>query len=220
MLYVGEGRHDIGPDPINPPRAASGPIPTLVRKIQPGISANSIALAWRELHRFHPNARKRGYPAKVAAAGLLAERKFDCEGCIFVADRDREKNRQARLEEAVQSAPKWKSTFWIVVGIAVESVEAWTLGAPIAIAQVLGVEEKNIRELYPTSHVESLYDNSGKEEHWPKKLLQTIAALNDEVDCLEFRTRIAEATQIADLEKACPNGFAPFARVIRNRAAV
>ena len=44
-----------------------------------------------------------------------------------------------------------------------------------------------MRDLYPAPHVESLDENSGKEEHHPKKLLKRITALNHEEDCLDFR---------------------------------
>ena len=56
-----------------------------------------------------------------------------------MADRDRDTDRRTRIEDAAKNAPK-RSSFRVVVGIAVESVEAWTLGVPDAIAKVLGVE--------------------------------------------------------------------------------
>ena len=142
VLYVGEGRHDIGRASINPfqKRIAEGRISILVRKIQPAIHENSLALAWSEIHRFQPIAKKQGYPAKVPAAILLAERKFGCSGCILVADRDRDTDRRNRIEDAAKNAPK-SSSFRVVVGIAVESVEAWTLGVPDTIAKVLGMDK-------------------------------------------------------------------------------
>jgi len=219
VLYVGEGNHDIGPAPANPnqPRTAAGPIPTLVRKIQPAISEDSLALAWRELARFNRDAKKRGYEAKVKAALLLAESKFGCAGCILVVDQDRDEDRRTILHQAAQTAPKRASSFPVVVGVAVESVEAWTLGARGAVAAVLGLDLATIERQYPSPHVESLHENSGKEEHRPKRLLQKIADLARRSDGLDLRTQIAEKTEVADLEVACPSGFAPFARAIREQ---
>jgi hypothetical protein len=82
VLFVGEGRHDIGepgPTPYQP-RPARGSIPTPARLVCPAVAAGSIALAWTEIRRFNPSARKHGYEAKIPAAVLLASRRFGCEG--------------------------------------------------------------------------------------------------------------------------------------------
>src|SRR5947207_955575 len=128
LLFIGEGRHDIGDPNSNPsqPRPAQGTIPTLARRICPEIARESVALAWTEIRRFNPSAQKRGYRAKITAAALIATRKFACAGTIVVTDRDGKTGRQSEMEEGAQGArqlfPK-HSTVW---GLAVESVEAWT----------------------------------------------------------------------------------------------
>src|SRR5947208_3385449 len=103
LLFIGEGRHDIGDPSPNPyhPRPAEGTIPTLARRICTGIAPESVALAWPEIRRFNPSATKRGYPAKITAAVLVAARKFGCAGTVVVADRDSEAGRQSELEEGV-----------------------------------------------------------------------------------------------------------------------
>ncbi len=129
VLFVGEGPHDIGAPSSNPnqPRPARGVIPTLARRVSAGIAPESIALAWREISRFNASVQRRGYSAKVAAAALLAVRMFDCGATAVVADRDREAGRQMELEEGVNRAQQLFPRHPAVWGLAVESVEAWTL---------------------------------------------------------------------------------------------
>ena len=69
VLFVGEGKHDIGePDPFSSARLAGGTIPTLAKRVVPLIGEESVALQWIEIPRFRPEAKKHGFPAKVKAA--------------------------------------------------------------------------------------------------------------------------------------------------------
>jgi len=218
VLFIGEGPHDIGAPSPNPnqPRPARGVVPTLARRVWSGIAADSIALAWREISRFNLSAQKRGYSAKVAAAALLAARKFDCRATVAIADRDREDGREAQLEDGVDAAQRLFPQHPAIWGLAVESVEAWTLGAPDAIAAELGVDVELVRKQYPRgAHVESLFEQSGKPDHRPKQLLERIAQLKYRNDSTEFREAIAEKTDMTALAQACPQGFAPFAERLR-----
>jgi hypothetical protein len=218
VLFIGEGRHDIGdPDPNSfQPRPAQGTIPNLARRICPNIAPESVALAWKEISRFNPSAHKRGYPAKITAAALVAERKFGCAGTIVVADRDGETGRQAEMEEGINRARQLFPQQRFAWGLAIESVEAWTLGAREKIAEELGVDTKLVQDQYPRGvDVESLSERSGKSEHRPKQLLERIAQLKHRQDCLEFRQAIAERTDVAALLRVCSQGFAPFAELLR-----
>jgi hypothetical protein len=218
VLFIGEGRHDIGDSNPNPshPRSAQGTIPTLTRRVCPSIRSDSIALAWTEIQRFNPAGKKRGYPAKITAAALLAVRKYACAGTVVVADRDGQKTRQSELEEGVTSAEQQFPGHSIVWGLAIESVEAWTLGVPDAIAEELGVEVGQIREHYPRGvPVELMSERSGKSDHRPKQLLERLAQLKHRQDSAEFRQAIAERTNVDSLARACPQGFAPFADQLR-----
>jgi hypothetical protein len=148
---------------------------------------------------------------------LLAVRKFDCAGTAVVTDRDGEVGRQAELEEGVARARQLFPQHPMAWGLAVESVEAWTLGVPDKIAEELGVEVQLVLRQYPSGlHVESLYERSGKPEHRPKRLLERLAQLRHREDTCDFREAIAERTDAAALAQACPQGFAPFAERPRN----
>lgn len=218
VLFIGEGRHDIGDPNPTPyyPRSAQGTIPALVRRICDGIDSESVALSWSEIRRFNPSAQKSGYPAKVAAAALLAVRKFDCAVIVVVADRDGEADRQSGLEEGVDRARQLFPQHSTVWGLAIESVEAWTLGVRDKIAEELGVDVKLVQQLYPAGvDVESLSERSGKPDHHPKRLMERIAQLKHRHDCTEFRQAIAEKTDVAALSQACPKGFAPFVERLR-----
>jgi hypothetical protein len=160
--------------------------------------------------------QKRGYPAKIVAAALLAVRKFGCAATVVVADRDGETRRLSELEIGADRARQLFSLHPIAWGLAVESVEAWTLGVPDIIAEELGVDVKQVQQQYPQGvPVESLSERSGKPDHRPKKLLERIAQLKHRQDCSEFRQAVAEKTDVAALMRECPQGFAPFAEQLR-----
>jgi hypothetical protein len=58
LLFIGEGRHDIGdPQPLQP-RPAQGTIPTLARRICAKIAPESVALAWTEIRRKKQRGRE------------------------------------------------------------------------------------------------------------------------------------------------------------------
>jgi len=218
VLFIGERPHDIVAPSANPdqPRPARGTIPTLARRVCAGIAPDSIALAWREISRFNPAAGKRGYSAKVPAAALLAVMKFNCGATVVVADRDRETSRQRELEDGVERAHLVFPQHPAIWGLAIESVEAWTLGVPDTIAQELSVDVALIRHEYPRGvDVESLSEHSGKREHRPKQLLERIAQLKHSNDSTELRQSIAERTDVFALARACPRGFAPFTERLR-----
>jgi hypothetical protein len=190
VLFIGEGRHDIGdssPSPFDP-RPAQGTVPTLARRVCRSIAPESVALAWNEIRRFNPDAQKRGFAAKVPAAVLVAERRLGCSGTVLVADRDGDANRGSDLAAAVERARRLFGQQAIAWGLAVESVEAWTLAARESIAEELGVAVAAVRQLYPRGvPIEAMSERSGKEDHRPKRLLECIAQLRHRSDSTEFR---------------------------------
>jgi hypothetical protein len=218
VLFVGEGPHDIGRHDHYAPEAADRPgvVQVLARKVCPHLEDGSPALRWSELARFHPDAKKRGFAAKMKAAAVLAERRYRCVGIVCVTDRDRD---DERVRQVMEGADSVRATTRVAYGIAVESIEAWTLGAPSEIASELELHEKTVRAEYPNLHVEELYERSGREEHQPKSLLARIAALVNQGSGQDFRVRVAERTDVARLERACPKGFAPFAESLREAFA-
>ncbi len=124
--------------------------------------------------------------------------------------------RDAELQEGATRAAELFPGHPTVWGLAIESVEAWTLGAPEKIAEELGVEVELVRQQYPRGvDVESLCENSGKPDHRPKQLLARIARLKNKTDSTEFRAAVAERTDVTRLARARPLGFAPFANRLR-----
>ncbi len=219
VLFVGEGRHDIGDPSSNQyqPRPAGGTIPALVRHIWKTMAQESVALAWSEIWRFNPQAKRRGYPSKVAAAVLLSSRRLGCLATVVVTDRDGNDTRDAELEKAIHSVNDLFPSHLIVWGLAVESIEAWTLGAPEAIAEELGVAGDVVRQQYPRGvEIEAMSERSGKLDHRPKALLERIAQLRHRSDCTEFREAVADKTDIVALAQACPKGFKPFVEKLRS----
>lgn len=99
----------------------------------------------------------------------------------------------------------------VVVGVAVRSVEAWTLGAPDALAKVLRIEPSQIKKSLSGRAPESISPGVAKQ------ILGEIAKLGGESDSTALRERAAEQTEISVLARACEQGFAPFAEEVRKK---
>ncbi len=217
VLFVGEGRTDIGAAAQNPAeRRAGGPIPVLARKIIQTIDPDCPAISWRDVARFSPDKQKPGFEYRVAAAILVSIRTFDCQATICVTDQDGDESRiDAMNRGRERGLSKSSAEHRCVCGVAIQSIEAWSLGVPDAIASVLNLDESRIRGFYPHHRIEELHERSGKEEHRPKVLIEKLAQLQDRGADVEFREEIAENTDIAKLERACQLGFKPFAEALR-----
>jgi hypothetical protein len=216
VLFVGDGKHDIGKKEYDPtPRLGGGTVGTLALIICPAIT-ESIALAWREISRFNP-ACKHGYAAKVSAAIVASSKRYGCDGTVCVVDHDRDPSRLPEMKKGqARGLQLVGDDHRVACGVAVESIEAWTLGARKSIAEELGQNEEDIRSIYPSGvHVEHLYENSGKEEHRPRAILKRIAKIGHREPDLEFREAVARRTDVQQLEKECPKGFKPFVDELR-----
>ena len=223
VLFVGEGRHDIGPsDFANQYRPARGVVPTLVRKIVTEVSDDSVAIAWRDITAFRKAEKGRlvdvahkRLARKVKQAVEMA-RRIGCQATICVHDTDRFDDRDQGLL-AGRDLVTVDDGHRVVVGLAVRVVETWTLGAPQAIAQVLGQERKLVEDEIGValSKIESLSNDSSREENQPKVILERVANMGHRKADVEFREEVAEATDVAELERNCPKGFGPFARELR-----
>ncbi|MCL4207022.1 MAG: hypothetical protein KJ000_31450 [Pirellulaceae bacterium] len=213
VLLIGEGSHDIGPPTFDPqPRPAAGVVSTLARRVSPAISKDSLALAWTEISNLDPKKRKRGLDAKVETAIVLSAMKYGLDGTVCVADQDRDATRLSTMEEGQSRGLNLvRQPHAAACGVAVESIEAWTLGAPEAIALVLGTDAAVVQSHYRLRDVESFYQHSGKSDHRPKDILGRIAAAKHWKDSSEFRSAVAEHTDVAALKQTCPRGFRPFA---------
>lgn len=217
VLFVGEGPHDIGRGGTShaEPGQAAGVVPALARRVLPDLAADSLALRFCDLPRFSPGPGGRGFAGKVAAAILISQRRYGLAGTICVADRDRDRQRLPAMQEGrTRGLAAVAVPHAVVCAVAVESIEAWTLGARQALGQELAIPAPELARRLPAD-VEALSESSGKPERRPKRLLSELAEAAHRQDCSDLRTRIAEATDVQELSQACREGFAPFVRELR-----
>lgn len=213
VLFIGDGEHDIGkPDwPTDDPYPAGGVVPRLAERVAPIDRANSLAFHWAHprLARFPAARRTRGYESKIRAAQLQLERGplAHLEGLVCVVDEDNDPTRRDLPTTAHALATP---ACPIACGVAVRSIEAWTLGAPAALADVLGLPLDALRRTCGPTPPEHFYASSGKPELRSKDLLKRLDA-----HARPIREDIADRTDPAALARTCPEGFAPFAAALR-----
>lgn len=203
LLFVGEGPHDVGhADGRHHP--AGGVVTELTRRALGTVDDASVARFWRQVPRFPRDRRQRGLAGKVMAAVLIARRE-GCAALVCVHDRDGDDSRREDLRRGSDAA-----TLPTACGLAVESIEAWTLGDPDAIATTLSVDATEIRAVLRARDVERMKESSGKPERRPKTLLRRIFGLAERDDSTELREEIARNSDPRRLAEVCPLGFAPF----------
>ncbi|MBA3550460.1 MAG: hypothetical protein H0T76_28630 [Nannocystis sp.] len=220
VLFIGDGDHDIGkPEwPTDDAFPARGVVPLLAERVTAIDRPGSMAMHWAHprLARFSVGrpTKTHGYPEKFRAAQLQVEYgRLPVEGIVCVVDEDKKPERLQLPGNAQELTTKRCP---IVCGVAVQSIEAWTLGALTALADVLGITIQKLRRACPAAPVEDLYEGSGKEGRQPKPLLNELAErFAHRRDSLELREEVAARTDIAELVTMCPTGFAPFAAALR-----
>jgi len=220
VLFIGDGKHDIGkPEwPSDEAFPARGVVPLLAGRVAAIDCPASVAMPWAhpKLARF-PVVRPtktRGYEAKLRAARLHVERgTLEVEGIVCVVDEDNDAERR-ELPGVADGLATERCP--IAGGVAVRSIEAWTLGASTALADVLGISPQELRRACPSGSVEDLYDGSGKHKLQSKMLLNALTErFRHRSASLELREEVAAQTDIAELAKNCPEGFAPFVAALR-----
>jgi hypothetical protein len=210
IRFVGEGASDIGGE------RAVGAVPILTRRLiaaglgEPPAMEHDTA----PLPRFHHG---KGYAQKARVAIKEAHRE-GLDGIAIVVDRDGERRGAERLKLLRQGrdAAAQEVPLPAVVGVAIETLEAWLLADEPAIGRVLGLEAPPPRGPDP----ESLDGRPGTDRH-PKSRLAGHLAL----DASAGRSNqarleaIAAETDLAELERRCPRGFKPYADEVRDRLA-
>lgn len=210
VLFVGEGDHDVGKSSFAPqPSPAAGVVSTLARKVVPEISTDSVMIK-RDRLPLTGSRKKDPLVQKVIAAAELAAR-HGCQATVFVHDLDRQDVIQQRLRDGQQMACESRPGHPVVIGVAVQSIEAWTLGARSGLKAVLQVSDAELDVIYRPTQVETYFNSSGKPEHQARRLLEQVAQLGHSSAGTEFRERVAAETDIDELKRNCPQGFKAFA---------
>ena len=148
----------------------------------------------------------------ITPEGIIALLTFqEVDTVVAVVDEDNDPSRRDLIDAARAEA----SGVPAVMGVAVRSIEAWTLGAVTALAAELRTTATRLRSKY-AAPVEQLYEGSQKPELRSKQLLKALAdELAHRPDCLELREAVAAATDIDELCHHCPAGFARFVADLR-----
>ena len=232
VLFVCEGDHDAGKsDPLNwsGDRPAGGVVPLLCAKVCPVIDLP----ASRSLPAKHPYLlpgertrrnfsrsallARHGLDVKAARAVVFADRS-GFAGTVMIVDAD---SAPATAIADMEAGAKTGTDslgrpHGFVGGLAVQSIEAWTLGAPTALAACLKSDANGLRRHYSVADVEE-FANTRQPHQNGKAILKRLCSGCRGEDGTEFREEVARATDPAELERYCPEGFGRLAKVLRER---
>ena len=190
LLVSGEGVTELG----RPGQA--GIIDTIVRRCLDDDARRLIAF---DNHRYSP-MRREGRGDTPRAENALAEaRRRDCDGVIIVRDADRDADaRRVHLEAACRR----HDIPW-VVGVAIETIEAWVLADEAAVRMVLS------RSVELPERPEALWGPPGKAGH-PKHEWENLCRQARITPALATKAAVLDRALLSTLREKCPRGFAPF----------
>ncbi|MDI7266727.1 MAG: hypothetical protein QME96_01885 [Myxococcota bacterium] len=227
ICVAGEGIFDVGWDrdrdrPEGPEYAGDVPL-ILARLIREhlGRDRRFACLRWTkdDLPRVHPSTAE-GWPRPPAeararelqAALWAASREEGIDALVFVRDSRLEDHdlRLRKCREVLRACDSRGSPIAVVLGLAVQEIEAWLLADPQARAAAFGDAGRNGQ--YPAP--EELPD--------PKSCWRTLLgesapgspASTRDADC---RTRAIEAMRPRVVSELCSRGFEPFQKQVAER---
>lgn len=220
MLLVSEGPRDIGRSRTHDGDAASpaGALTVLVRRLL-GEHFRREIHGWEidcsELARVHEHSGGvSGFARKVQLAVVVAAaRGYSCAAVVVDRDGPANSGRIGELRKGRELAEGHHKDLadHTALGVAVETVEAWLL------ADEWGINEA----LHPTPPAtecspESLGGRRDTAEH-PKTRFLSLVGTTGRTPA-EAYDLVASAVRLDVVERACPQGFAPFATELRTRS--
>lgn len=192
VLVCGEGDNDIGKSAYE---TSEGTLQVLVSRLLEGKE-----LEFERQPVMHLGARRRhgGFKEKLKLAFAELAHK-DCEGLVFVVDRDREEKRGERLRKARDEVSEGKPS---AVGVAIRTLEAWLLADETAFKKAFQADTPST-----TKDPESIKE--------PKKELQGRLDAVGHSQYSEAYVALARHSRLEVLEQRCPEGFGRFADEVR-----
>jgi hypothetical protein len=210
VLLVSEGRHELADCPEGYVSAeALPPLAILVHRMT-GMDG-TIRFCCRRgksIRNVHRGKMSSGWGKKVYSAMWCATNGMEGEtfdAVVVVVDRDGPRNAE-RLAEMQQGRNEYgDSSFPCALGVAVEAFDAWMIADPQGIAAAGGDATK--------THA------NPEETRQPKDAADAIFGTRGGTGLGPKYATVAREANIANLEKSCPQGFAPFADEVRRRIA-
>ena len=208
ILVLGDGEYDLGPvlgEALSPRGLFA--LPRLVHRLLS--SPTDMAYVCGRFPDVPPvHGRGAKYARKVRSA-IRRARQRQCDVVAIAIDRDRRANattivplREGRDAMAHAGFPP------CAVGMAVEAFDAWMIADGKALKAAGGDPTKG----HPNP--EKLNGKEGTSRH-PKDL--ATEAFGGKAGLARNYAAVAKHVDLALLEKACPEGFAPFAAEVRER---
>lgn len=218
ILVLGEGTTDLGRCDRDGVPESEGVLPILVRKLLESHAVSPIEIRvkrWIDIRLFSKRISRSatGFANKLRAALKLEGRQADA--IIAVVDRDGtpRNDRIQELSAGRESLREAKKP--VAVGVAIEMIEAWLLADEHGLRVAL-----DSNDIQTQPEPESLSAREESSANNPKGRLNLLMreALGNESDAESYGficAAIAKASSIDVLERRCSDGFAPFAKQVR-----
>jgi len=205
VLLVGEGPHELGR-----PRGEVGPsddLPPLATLVSRLLGRQDrprfLCKPGKDIRNIHRGKMGSRYGKKAYSAIRYAQRK-GLHAVVLLMDRDGPAN-VSRLSDMREGRSQIATSFPCALGVAVEAFDAWMIADAEAIEAAGGDRSET------TATPDSV--------RAPKDLADGIFGTRRGSGLGPKYSIIAEHVDLSLLEKACPEGFGPFADEIRERIA-
>lgn len=220
ILLAAEGTNDGGDyDEIYADRNAmrQGIARVLVDRI---LGPGNFEYVFTPLTRLPKEPKKRRFDKRLkgdagkASDGLkLAGLRF--QGFIMVRDADRRRERLQEMLTGLQSAREKEAKLTdlpAVVGVAIETIEAWLLADPNAFKKALGSSIASLPD-----DPESLWGarDTPESKHPKQTLRRLLLSIKESHDTGTYE-RLASEVDLDTLKKKCRDGFAPFCKALES----
>jgi hypothetical protein len=210
VLVLGDGPNEVGTEldsPLPPSRLPA--LPRLIHRLvdEPSHACYRMRLFVRIPHG---NGKGDAYEKKAKAAIALA-RELGCQAVVILRDRDRARtvNRLRPLQRGRDAAAIDGTNPPCAVGLAVETFDAWMIADGKAVAKA--TDCKTGRSHPSPEGLRGQEQTGDHPKDWARELFGGLDAM------AEAYPKVAASVNIAFLETACPEGFAPFAEEVRQR---
>jgi shikimate kinase len=133
VFLAGEGATELGGWAAERPYRTTSPNPGVLQVLLEKVASDGWeirdAAVWKSIRKFRVRTERRDAEVQNVLGVALEASERGLQALVFSRDRDRDVEREKRIEDGILAAQRQFPSLKIVGGVAIEEIEAWTLAA-------------------------------------------------------------------------------------------